>query len=242
MEKNKKRNKTLPILIILIGILLIIMGILYPTIFVQNGNNNNNNTDTNNNTNNQTNTSNENIDDGLWSGEYINGNYTLIIFQNNESSLSINISLNENNHVDSKEIIANLPIDNKIEYNDEVVDKTTTINIVKNGNSINLTTTSSDEESFLKNLNLVLTKKSFTRSGWDGIYKNGNDVIILSEINEKECGMYASSSGTYGGEILDKESNELNKDLFDNEITITKTEKGILVKSNYVKEGEYIKE
>lgn len=239
MEENKKKNKTLPILIILIGILLIVMGILYPTIFGKNENNNDNNSTTNDTA---TNNSNENIDDGLWSGEYINGNYSVTIFQNNESSLSVDISFKENITLHSQGIIVDLPTDNKIEYSDEMFGKTITVNIVKNGNSINLTTTSSDEESFLKNLNLVLTKKSFTRNGWDGTYKNGNDVIVLSEINEEECGMYASASSSYGSEILDKENNELNKDLFDDQITITKTEKGILVKSTYVKEGEYIKE
>ena len=241
MEENKKKNKTLPILIILMGILLIVMGILYPTIFGKNeDNNNNNNNSTTNDT--ATNNSNENIDDGLWSGEYINGNYSVTIFQNNESSLSVDISFKENITLNSQGIIVDLPTDNKIEYSDEMFGKTISVNIVKNGNSINLTTTSSDEESFLKDLNLVLNKKSFARNGWDGTYKNGNDVIVLSEINEEECGMYASSSSSYGGEILDKENNELNKDLFDDQITITKTEKGILVKSTYVKEGEYIKE
>ena len=178
-----------------------------------------------------------NEDDELnsWNGTYEDSSgFKIMITRTAEDKYEIAI-MNK-----SKSESFDASIKNKrIEYHSTFFDTTDDVIINRNSDKISITSNSSDETSLLNKVNnKTFQKKSFKKNGWDGVYVNGEETIVIAETEKDNMRLTVNTVNGLSGIIIDDDydSNKIDYEgsrVFDEfKIKITKTSKGIMIENS----------
>lgn len=180
-----------------------------------------------------------------WVGTYTNGSITVKLIRKGPTRLDYIIK----NNMFTVQGILDTASENKLTYKGESFGELDSIKFERIQNGVKLTAVSTDSESVLNKCNGEYTLKKFTKSNWDGIYKNGDKSIIISEINKNELYITMNTAQTYnyeialGGSKLNYSETEINyeRKIADTEkLKITKTADGIKVVSSSTKSKDLL--
>lgn len=183
--------------------------------------------------------------DPLWVGTYVgtynNKNYQVVLYPSSLDRYSLSIELLNDDNSSSFNVHFDYPEGKEITIHYDTFLDEYDVKITKTANGINLVSTSSNSDSVIYNLNMSLTKKSFNKKGWDGTYTMGNNTIILSEVDENKCVIIFINGDDQIEEYIDNTEAKIKFYLGENELIISKTGRGISVESNFLPNGEYLK-
>lgn len=184
-----------------------------------------------------------------WVGTYINGNITVKLIRKGPTRLDYIIG----NNMFTVQGIFDTASENKLTYKGETFGTLDSIKFERIQNGVKLTAVSTDSESVLNKCNGEYTLKEFTKSNWDGIYKNGDKSITISEINKNELYIAMETTQVHGYEIslngssmagtYNYSETEINyeRKIADTEkLKITKTANGIVVVSSSTKSKDIL--
>ncbi len=241
-EPEKKSKLPIILGVLLVIVLLLVAGYF---LFLKGDNKEKESSNSNSNTNSNTNTNEgESTElDFSWAGQYTGQGYTLELYYSSLDSISFSLTVNDGEYVRNMGTDIDLPKGNSIDYQDDF-DRKETLHIEKTTTGIKVVATSDDEDSLLHNLNLELTKTPFTTNGWNGVYKMGDDMIILNEMSDSyNFIVFVSSKDGIFVTSVSNQADTLSYQGRDGQnATITKTTKGLTVESNIVSSGEYSKQ
>ena len=189
---------------------------------------------------------NEGID--LWNGTYTNENgIEISIYRNSEDLLTVDF-----NRYDETETLITKGFDveydskspNTIEYEESAFDEYN-VKITKNGDKLEVISTSNNDEDILKNASGTYDKKEFESLGWDGTYVNDEYTVILAQYDEKKIYATFKTDFSLASEIIEEFDNEkisYHEDLFDEktDIEITKTDTGLSIESSSSEENNIL--
>ncbi len=235
--KPVKKSKT-PLIFLLILLVIIFLVVIYFLFLKEDKKTPTSNSNTNTNEN----TKEQSTLDFSWVGQYVGGGYTLDLYYSSLDSIAFSLTSMENGQVRHSSIDMDLPVGNKITYEDDFTSKTT-VTIEKTSTGIKLVSSCDDTTDMLANLNLEMTKQMGANNAWNGVYQKNDEVIILSEVSPSYCyiTLISSTNGFFVGEVTIQE-NTLNYQSMDGGIaTITKKEAGLQIESDIVSSGEYVK-
>lgn len=178
----------------------------------------------------------------IWNGTYINGKISFKLYRS--ASDQIELSITKDNSDDSGnfsfEISAySIKLDSaeKLVYEDDFFGNAVSITISKTDEGVALQASSSDSESFLNEADGNYVKENSSTAGWDGVYKNGDVLVILAEVAHNELYMTISSGfseySTYFSEYTSAKISYENESFGDIDyISIVKTATGIDIQSS----------
>lgn len=190
-----------------------------------------------------------------WVGKYENENVTVDIWRESVDQLFVSIiKLNDGSSFDISSSSFYITVDTEtteLIHTSEMFDETDNVIITYMDNGIKLDASSTGEESLLNEIDGEYERKNFEKSGWDGVYINGETTVILSEVFEEEL-MISIEQGysSFSNSIDEYTKQKIEHDDFGDEIFIEKTNKGIRVQAASTEEddllnrinGEYVKQ
>ena len=178
----------------------------------------------------------------IWNGTYTKGKIEIKLCRTGLDTIDIDITKDYSDDSDSEfgsrteGYSITLDSAEKLFYEDDF-DEKITITISLNNGGIELKASSVDAESLLNEVDGHYAKVEFPSAGWDGVYTNGDWLIVLAEVNSGELYINISSGLQFYLAYFNNYSNE--KISFENElfgdtdsISIVRTETGIEMQSS----------
>lgn len=171
----------------------------------------------------------------LWNGTYTNENgIEISIYRSSEDMLTVDFNKNENEMLTTKgfDVEYDSKNPNTIEYGELTFDEYN-VKITKNGDKLEVTSTSNDDKDILKNASGTYNKNEFENNGWDGVYVNDEYAIILAQYDkDKIYATFRAEFSFIGEAIEDFDSKKISYKEDSTNIEIEKTDKGISVVSS----------
>lgn len=252
MDNKKKNNKSISIIMIVLGIILIAGGFYLNSTYSDDSSTGKENDNTGSSTDDNSNKESEMVNSLLeYSGVYTNGTTEITLSVSGNSWIDCTVISGDSYNTASFELDdSGKLVYEDLGFEDEEID----MNITKSGNTIQVTASSDNATSIYNNINGTYTLKEFTNNNWSGYYVNGNTEIIIDEYKQdsiiltisKEFSTYSvpvsgftSETINYNGESFG-ETDIINIKKTENGFTLTASSSeadGFLNEIN----GDYIK-
>ena len=173
-----------------------------------------------------------------WNGTYKSGKVEIQIYRVNLDTLGVFIAENKGT-INSTSYFLHVKLNknNELNYVNEFGLNTESMNIKKLKNGIEIKSASTEQDHLLKRISGIYTRENFKSLGWNGIYRNENYTIALSEVGKNKIVINTTEGERFITEYSSYSSSEsleflLNESVSDVKITVTKSSAGIEIVTN----------